>query len=64
MMVWPSAAAIFAASEAMMPLAPGLLSTTTGWPQACVSFWLTSRAMMSVAPPGAKGMMKRIGLDG
>ena len=38
----------------MLPEAPSLFSTTTGWPQRSVSFCAISRAMMSVPPPGAK----------
>jgi hypothetical protein len=36
--VWPSGADLATKSAAMMPLAPGLGSTTTGWPQRCSSF--------------------------
>ena len=36
---------------------PGLLSTTMGWPSAAPSFSPTTRARMSVVPPGAKGTM-------
>ena len=36
---------------------PGLLSTTMVWPSAAPSFSPTTRARMSVVPPGAKGTM-------
>ena len=38
MTVWPSGAALATKSAAMMPLAPGLASTMTDWPQRCWSF--------------------------
>ena len=47
----------------MAPPAPGRFSTTAGWPslgRICDS----SRAGMSVGPPGADGTMSRIGLSG
>src|SRR5262245_12758865 len=47
-----------------MPKAPGLFSTTKGWPR----FWricsATTREMMSVAPPGAYGTTIFTGLEG
>ena len=48
----------------MLPPAPGRLSTTTLWPQASVRCFATSRARMSVAPPGGNGTTSRIGLVG
>jgi len=54
--MWPSGAALATASVPMMPVAPGLLSMTTAWPQASVSFCPTRRAVMSMAPPGDAGM--------
>ncbi len=39
----------------MLPPAPGLFSTTTGWPQASVSFCATSRPVVSSGPPGGNG---------
>jgi hypothetical protein len=36
----------------MLPLAPGLLSTTTGWPQRSLILGPTVRAMMSMPVPG------------
>ena len=38
-----------------MPAAPGLLSTTTGWPHFSDSFCAIQRAPVSVPPPGGKG---------
>ena len=48
----------------MLPPAPGLFSTTTGWPRAVESFWPMIRASVSVLPPGAKGTTYVIGLLG
>ena len=55
--VWPSGWARDTTSVPMIPVAPGLLSTTTGCPQAAVSFSPTRRATKSIAPPGEAGMM-------
>jgi hypothetical protein len=38
-----------------MPLAPGLFSTTKGWPVLSSMYLPTRRAVMSPEPPGAKG---------
>ena len=51
-MVWPSAADFATASVARMVLAPGLFSTTTGWPHAALSFSAIWRAITSMPPPG------------
>src|SRR5688572_4434029 len=48
----------------MVPPAPGLFSTTTGWPSASDRPGATRRAVMSTFPPGAKGTMMRIGFAG
>src|SRR5215211_3982233 len=48
----------------MVAAAPGLFSTTTGWPSLSCSFWLTVRASTSVNPPGTKPTIMRIGLLG
>ena len=48
----------------MMLLAPALFSMTTGWPSLSCSFWLTSRAVMSVNPPGVYGTITLIGREG
>jgi len=48
----------------MLPLAPVLFSTTTGWPSASPSFGPISRAMMSTGPPGGNATSTRTGLEG
>src|SRR5205823_145772 len=48
----------------MVPAAPGRLSTTTGWPSSSLNPGTRVRAMMSVAPPGARPTMRRTGFDG
>ncbi len=44
--------------------APGLLSTTTGWPRMLLALEASTRNAASVAPPGAKPTSSRIGRDG
>src|SRR5260370_8216459 len=39
----------------MLPLAPGLFSTTTGWPHFSLSFGPMTRARMSMPVPGENG---------
>ncbi len=46
------------------PPAPGLFSTTTGWPSARARGSLMTRATMSLAPPVAKVTTMRSGLSG
>src|SRR5690606_7511964 len=58
------ASALARACAATTPLAPGLFSTTTGWPRLLVSPWATTRATVSGSPPAAYGTMNRIGRDG
>src|SRR5690349_2578023 len=48
----------------MLPPAPARLSTMTGWPRSSDTFCPVMRATISVGPPGAKGVMKWIGLAG
>src|SRR5256885_1412240 len=48
----------------MVPPAPGRFSTSTCWPSAAESLSATGRAMVSVAEPGVKGTMMRMGLEG
>ena len=48
----------------MLPDAPGLFSTTAGWPQLSVIFTAISRASTSVEPPGAHGTISRMTFDG
>src|SRR5262245_35401714 len=49
---------------AMMPKAPGLFSTTTGWPRIGRMCSPTMRITISVALPGPKGTSTLIGFDG
>ena len=51
-------------SVAILPAAPGRLSTMTCWPRASESFYAIGRAVASVPPPGAKPTSMRIGLIG
>ena len=48
----------------MLPEAPSLFSTTTGWPQRSVNFCAMRRAMMSVPPPGANPTTMRTAFAG
>src|SRR3954470_23605838 len=48
----------------MLPVAPGLFSTTTAWPHFSCSFCPTARARMSAVPPGGDGTMNLMGLAG
>src|SRR5574337_1781711 len=59
--VMPSGADLTRASPAIRPAAPGLLSTTTGWPKLCPMRSPSTRVMTSVAPPAAKGTITRTG---
>jgi hypothetical protein len=47
-----------------MPLAPGLFSTTKGWPVLSSMYLPISREVMSPEPPGANGTMMRMALVG
>jgi hypothetical protein len=49
---------------AMLPAAPGLLSTYTDCPRPLLSSTASVRAMISELPPGAKGTTKRTALLG
>ena len=51
--VWPSAGDFITASTAMIPLAPGLFSTTMDCPTLSPIFCATRRAITSGSPPGA-----------
>jgi hypothetical protein len=62
--VWPSGALRATSSPAIWLLAPGRFSTTTDWPSESPRLGARSRAMMSVAPPGAKPTSIRTGLTG
>src|SRR3981189_985173 len=59
--VYPSGAALAASSLERLPLEPGRFSTTTGCPSASPSRGATTRAIVSVAPPGGLGTSRRIG---
>jgi hypothetical protein len=59
--MYPSGLAFAVSSLAMMPLAPGRLSTIFDCPHALAICAATTRAMMSVVPPGANGTSIRIG---
>ncbi|CPI64649.1 Uncharacterised protein [Bordetella pertussis] len=48
----------------MMPPAPGLFSTTTGWPSLSARPLATRRASVSVSPPTAMGAISRTGRSG
>src|SRR6185436_13538077 len=62
--VWPSASAFAATSVPIVPLAPARFSTTTPCPHASWSFAPTTRATMSVPPPGGNATMIFTGLVG
>src|SRR5688572_14243108 len=51
-------------SEAIAVFAPPRLSTMTCWPRYSPSFGATTRATMSLVPPGGKPTMKRMGFEG
>src|SRR5262249_36240508 len=48
----------------MLPLAPVRFSTTTDWPRRAPSRSATTRALVSVTPPGANGTTRRSGRAG
>src|SRR6185295_11465460 len=48
----------------MLPPAPALFSTTTGWPRFSPSFFAMMREAVSVPPPGAKPTTIEIARDG
>jgi hypothetical protein len=51
-------------SAAIAPFAPGLFSTTAGWPRNSWNFEPMARPTMSEEPPATNGITTRIGLDG
>ena len=53
--VWPSGAARATAAAPMLVPAPGRFSITNGLPSRCSSFGATSRATISMPPPGPVG---------
>jgi hypothetical protein len=48
----------------MVPLAPGRLSMTTGWPVLAVMWAPRTRAAISVMPPGEVDTITLMGLPG
>ena len=62
--MYPSAGARATSRAAIMLLAPGRLSTMTGWPSASPSFGATRRAVTSTALPGPVGTIQRTGFAG
>ncbi|KAF5290255.1 hypothetical protein FQR65_LT20672 [Abscondita terminalis] len=62
--VEPSGAARATNSEPTRLPAPGLFSTTTGWPRAWPSSTERARATRSVLPPAGKGTITRTGRSG
>src|SRR6266853_1570738 len=62
--VYPSGAAFAASSLERFPFEPGRFSTTTGWPSASPSLGASTRAIVSVAPPGGLGTSRRTGRVG
>src|SRR5580704_9993865 len=53
-----SGAACAASAAAILPPAPGLSSTTTGWPSAAASPSAITRDCTSALPPAGKGTMR------
>ena len=51
-------------SAPSMPPAPGLFSTTIGWPSRLPKYSARVRDRMSAAPAGGKLTIQRIGFDG
>src|SRR5712692_1779968 len=47
-----------------VPLAPGLFSTTMGWPRYFCAISANLRRCTSVEPPGGQGQISVRGLDG
>ncbi|MNL33178.1 hypothetical protein D3C87_1550730 [compost metagenome] len=62
--VYPSGLLRATSCVPMMPLAPGLFSTTTGWPRSMAICLPRLRATTSVMLPGGKGTTIRIGWSG
>jgi hypothetical protein len=62
--VWPSAGCASASFAAIMPAAPVLFSTTTGWPSEARSLSAIRRAGMSLGPPAGKPTTMRTWREG
>ena len=61
---WPSAAPLATSATPIWPAAPGLFSTTTGWPKRSARCGPMVRAIRSTLPPGGNGTTMRTGLLG
>src|SRR4029077_3126242 len=57
--VYPSGGILATRAAAMAVLAPGWFSITTGWPHTSLNRCASTRARMSVGPPGGNGTMIR-----
>src|SRR6185369_4163588 len=64
MKVYPSPGAWATTSAPLIVLAPGIASTTTGWPRRALSFSAMTRLRTSIAPPGLNGEISLIGRFG
>src|SRR3954465_3984001 len=62
--VWPSGSDLATNSAAIAPFAPGLFSTTAGWPSTSWNFAPIARPTMSEEPPATNGMTMCTGLVG
>src|SRR5438132_11807240 len=62
--VWPSGGDFATYSPPIICVAPGLFSTTTGWPQISESRAPMERERASVAPPGVVGTTIFTGREG
>jgi hypothetical protein len=62
--VWPSGAARLTPVAPIVPVAPGLFSTTNGCPNFSCSLGAIARASVSVDPPGGNGTTIVTGLVG
>src|SRR5687768_2188876 len=63
-MTYPSGGDLATNSDAMLVIAPGRCSTITCCLMTGISRSVIARVMMSVLPPGAKGLTIRMGLVG
>ena len=62
--MWPSGGAVATACVPITPVAPALLSMTTGLPHSSVILSPVRRATRSIAPPGEAGTMIVMLFDG
>src|SRR6185503_16344494 len=61
---YPSGGDFATRSAPILPPAPALFSTTTGWPHASETFCAMTRAKVSAMPPTANGTTILMGLEG